>query len=83
MERLEAPSSILEKYKILEKKDILSSTAIQDPNEPGYSTLRLSWIWQTEQAVPGSQGTTRECKCRAVLLNPFNVVTSQLNAYIT
>ncbi|GLB37202.1 hypothetical protein LshimejAT787_0402530 [Lyophyllum shimeji] len=45
-DRLGAPPSISQRYKVLRKQDTQSSTAILDPNTVGASTLRLSWIWQ-------------------------------------
>ena len=35
------------RLKILSPSDIKASTAIINPNEPGSSTIKLSWIWQT------------------------------------
>jgi hypothetical protein len=37
----------LKKFRVLTKDDLKASTAILHPNEPGSSSLRLSWIWQT------------------------------------
>ena len=47
MIRLGADLHILEKYRILERQDVQASTALLDPNQPGSSSMRLSWIWQT------------------------------------
>ena len=46
MERLGADAHLLQRFKPLSREDIQASTAIINPNEPGSSTLRLSWIWQ-------------------------------------
>ncbi|KAF8057043.1 hypothetical protein FPV67DRAFT_1677798 [Lyophyllum atratum] len=61
-ERLGAPSSTFEKYKILDKDDVKGSTAILDPNIPGSTRQRLSWIWQMGEieACGDSDGTMRE-----------------------
>jgi hypothetical protein len=66
LERLEAPSHIREKYKILNREDVGASTSIRNPNESGDARLRLSWIWQMGQPVEGSAdlplGSIRECE---------------------
>ena len=65
-ERLEAPSSIREKYKVLERADTLGSTAILDPNTPGTSQQQLSWIWQMGELsqTPGATPSTTIHECR-------------------
>ena len=47
MARLGADDPTLEKYQILLKDDVKSSTALLNPNEPGSTRVQLSWIWQT------------------------------------
>jgi hypothetical protein len=37
----------LRTFRALHRSDLKASTAILDPNIPGSSSLRLSWIWQT------------------------------------
>jgi hypothetical protein len=64
MVNLKADAALLKKYRTLEREDIRSSTALLNPNEPGSSKLKLSWIWQTGST--GDQGGSevlRECKC--------------------
>jgi hypothetical protein len=56
MIRLQVPEDIMKRYQPLTKSDIKASTALLDPNRPGSSTLRLSWIWQTW--TPGQDSTT-------------------------
>ncbi|GLB45147.1 hypothetical protein LshimejAT787_2000520 [Lyophyllum shimeji] len=59
-DRLSAPPSISQRYKVLRKQDTQSSTAILDPNTIGASTLRLSWIWQMrdiDSAADPASGT--------------------------
>jgi hypothetical protein len=51
MVRLGADQMILDKFRVLEKGDLRSSSAILDPNEPGSTRHRLSWIWQTGRCV--------------------------------
>lgn len=54
MVRLGADDNILSRYRVLERKDIASSGALLNPNEPGSSTHRLSWIWQTGHRADNS-----------------------------
>lgn len=44
---LNCGDSILRQYRILTKEDLKSSTAILDPNQPGSTSLKLSWIWHS------------------------------------
>lgn len=44
---LGAEASILSYYKILNPVDVSGSTAVLNPNEPGSTGIKLSWIWQT------------------------------------
>ena len=63
MVRLGADDEILSRYRVLEKKDIASSGALLNPNEPGSTTLRLSWIWQTGYQADNSNAQgLYECK---------------------
>jgi hypothetical protein len=47
MVNLHANDDLLSKFQALSKNDVKCSTALKDPNTPGSSTLRLSWIWKT------------------------------------
>ncbi|KAF9490989.1 hypothetical protein BDN71DRAFT_1434306 [Pleurotus eryngii] len=40
-----ADDTILHKFKELSKADIKSNTYVVNPNQPGSTTLNLSWIW--------------------------------------
>jgi hypothetical protein len=63
MVRLGADERMLNKFKLLSKDDVKASTAILDPNIPGSSTIRLSWIWETGPGISGSApDAMRECK---------------------
>ena len=44
---LNCDPSILAQYRVLKKDDLKSSTAILDPNQPGSTALKLSWIWHS------------------------------------
>jgi hypothetical protein len=62
IESLGATNAILTKYRPLVKADIKSSTALLNPNEPGSTTLRLSWIWQTgNEPTNQTPAMIREC----------------------
>ncbi|KAJ3491395.1 hypothetical protein NLJ89_g11346 [Agrocybe chaxingu] len=52
MVKLGADDSTLAMFKVLDRGDVMSSTAILDPNKLGSSRLRLSWIWQTGEVEP-------------------------------
>lgn len=63
MVRLGADESTLTTFRLLVRDDVKASTAIRKPNIPGSSSLRLSWIWETEPKNTGSApDTMRECK---------------------
>jgi hypothetical protein len=69
MVRLGADHMILDKFRVLQKEDLRSSSAVLDPNEPGSTRHRLSWIWQTGQYVDPQSSLDgenserlRECK---------------------
>jgi hypothetical protein len=46
---LNCGDSILRQFRVLTKEDLKSSTAILDPNQPGSTTLKLSWIWHSSK----------------------------------
>lgn len=73
MERLGATPDILNQYQLIQAEDIKTSTALLDPNKPGSTTLRLSWIWQLDSLEPHSSvGALQECA-----LLPFNAAIVQ------
>ncbi|KAF9492991.1 hypothetical protein BDN71DRAFT_1395824, partial [Pleurotus eryngii] len=49
MMTLKADDTILRKFKELSKADIKSNTYVVNPNQPGSTTLNLSWIWHVGQ----------------------------------
>lgn len=62
LEKLNAGLEILEKYRHLGIEDIRTSTTLIDPNRPGSTRFKLSWIWQTGQSAgPESSEALREC----------------------
>ena len=44
---LDCGHSTLGQYRELKKEDLKSSTAILEPNQPGSTSLKLSWIWHS------------------------------------
>ncbi|KAF8802333.1 hypothetical protein BYT27DRAFT_7112690 [Phlegmacium glaucopus] len=53
---LSADQETLHQFQLLQRDDVMASTVILDPNRPGASSLRLSWIWQssTDRLLPQS-----------------------------
>jgi hypothetical protein len=47
MVALNCGPTLLGQYQVLTKQDLKSSTAILDPNKPGSTSLKLSWIWHS------------------------------------
>jgi len=45
--RLGANPATLNRFQLLTTEDVKASTAVINPNEPGSTRLKLSWIWQT------------------------------------
>ena len=44
---LGAEPSIISRFQPLNLIDVVGSSAVLDPNEPGLTSIKLSWIWQT------------------------------------
>lgn len=61
MVRLGADEKTLATFQVLVKDDVKASTAILDPNEPGSSSIKLSWIWQTKASGGGTE-KMEECE---------------------
>ena len=68
---LDADNETLCIYQVLQQDDVRSSTTVIKPNEPGSTTLKLSWIWHSldRRVMAGEQlpesddnATTTECK---------------------
>jgi hypothetical protein len=67
--RLNPHDQSLNKFQKLDKADIKSSTAILDPNSPGSSSLRLSWIWQKQLGPTGSAPESiLECEFKNIFI---------------
>jgi hypothetical protein len=62
MTMLGADQAILNKYPILLKEHLKSSTALLNPNEQGSTRLQLSWIWRSAAGGIGdSSESLLEC----------------------
>jgi hypothetical protein len=58
--RLGADENTLNVFRKLKKEDLAASGAVKDPNTPGSTSLRLSWIWHMSSAGETSEHR-REC----------------------
>jgi len=58
--RLGADENTLDIFRKLTKDDLAASGAVKDPNTPGSTSLRLSWIWHMSSAGETSEHR-REC----------------------
>lgn len=63
LQKLQAGPDIMRHFQVLKKEDVRSSTAILNPNIPGSTTLRLSWIWEsvTQRLEPGHFDNSANC----------------------
>lgn len=60
---LDADPQIFRQYRCIEKGDLAASTAILTPNITGSTTLKLSWIWQTEADVDPNDSPEAVTEC--------------------
>ena len=76
---LGADPSILSEYKNLNPSDVAGSTAVLDPNKPGSTSIKLSWIWQiSARNILGFGGTNESpddipslTECKFIILFQF------------
>jgi hypothetical protein len=65
MVKLGADDIVMNRFRKLERQDIASSTALLNPNEPGSSSQRLSWIWLSGRtSVNQDTLGLHECECQ-------------------
>jgi hypothetical protein len=69
MVRLGADASILDRYQPLTRADVKASTALLNPNIPGSSSIRLSWIWQNGSLLP-TESSDSLLECTFFFPNP-------------
>lgn len=75
MVRLRADEQTLNTFRILQKEDVKASSAILNPNIPGSSSIRLSWIWQTRiGGLHSSVESMTECN--------YNPLSSTLSHFL-
>jgi len=63
MIRLGANENTLNRYRHLVPADVKASTAMIDPNVPGTSSLRLSWIWEINSRLGSSSSPESLLEC--------------------
>ncbi|KAF9494551.1 hypothetical protein BDN71DRAFT_1590319 [Pleurotus eryngii] len=63
MMTLKADNTILCKFKELSKADIKSNTYVVNPNQPGSTTLNLSWIWHVGRDDESALAALQESNC--------------------
>jgi len=63
MIRLGADEETLGRFKHLVPADVKASTAMLDPNTPGASSLRLSWIWEIHSRIAHSSSPDSLLEC--------------------
>ena len=62
--KLGADIATLNKYRVLLRQDVCSSSALLNPNEPGSSKHQLSWIWLSGPSdIQNTSDGLRECMC--------------------
>ena len=84
MIRLNAGIVLLNKFKELHREDTVASAVVMDPNTPGSTSRRLSWIWQLHEGE-GSESAeaVNECKwCSALSTRRIDPRPIQLNMFI-
>jgi hypothetical protein len=76
--RLGADKATLNKFRALQRQDIGSSTALLNPNEPGSSNHRLSWIWLSGRTVDDQDSLgLKECKLYIrLVVHHIHILTS-------
>ena len=81
--RLGADEPTLTKFRLLTRDDVKASTAILDPNIPGSSTIRLSWIWASGPRLSGSSPEAiRECKLTCGYQSVHELTPLKFSVYI-
>lgn len=74
---LGADEKTLKIFRALTKEDVNASGAIRDPNAPGSTSLRLSWIWQMTAAGDETSSHLHEC------LNLLKFIKHMSNQFIS
>ena len=61
MKILGAPGNLLEKYQVLQPKDVQTNTAVVDFNAPGQRNRAMSWIWHSHNSAQDNPEWLQEC----------------------
>jgi len=68
---LAAPPSLMEKYKVLHRSDLVVSTAVVDVRKPSRTDATLAWFWNLDvQGDTESHGWMAEC----VYISPYHLM---------
>ena len=77
--RLDADAATLDKYKILLKDHLKSSTALLNLNKSGSIHIQLSWICQTAgDPAGGTPESLCKCQCHDIPSNLLLTVTQSI-----
>jgi hypothetical protein len=57
-----SPEDLTRTYKVLDRSDLVTSTAILQPNLPGQSQHKLSWIWTQDLSPDMQDNHLSECE---------------------
>jgi len=64
MVQLDAPSEMLEKYKILRKHDLVARTSVLNPNIQRHQNEQLAWFWKMDVSAGIDEDKwMQECEC--------------------
>jgi hypothetical protein len=77
--RLGAEETILNVFRKLTKEDLAASGAVRDPNTPGSTSLRLSWIWHMSAAGETPEHR-RECMSNSFIISMILTIFSSTSA---
>lgn len=59
--RLGADEQTMQVFQVLKKEDLKASTALINPNTPGSTKVRVSWLWESAGDAVGT-AKTKECE---------------------
>jgi hypothetical protein len=79
LQALGAEPAVLRRFQKLTTEDVKASTAIVNPNAPGSTQIKLSWIWQTAGGhhLGLATGTSTSAPCADI-----NILECKFRMYI-
>ena len=77
LQALGAKLAVLRRFQKLTTEDVKASTAIINPNVPGSTQIKLSWIWQTAGGHHWGLATSTSTPCADV-----NILECKFRMYI-